>query len=97
MANGFDKFPSAERMATMQWNDELAKLAELNVKQCKMRHDDCHNTESFPKAGQNLAAIAWMGMKKSVESVIDSQIQNWFSEYKHCPVDVIKSFRKPNG
>lgn len=28
-------FP-ATRMATMTWNEELAKLAELNVKQCKM-------------------------------------------------------------
>jgi Cysteine-rich secretory protein family len=37
-------FQSAKRMAKVTWNNELAKLAELNTKQCDMKHDDCRNT-----------------------------------------------------
>lgn len=32
-ANGL---PSASRMATIRWDEELAKLAELNIKKCKL-------------------------------------------------------------
>lgn len=37
-------FGPAVRMATLVWSDELAYLAELNVMQCSMTHDECHNT-----------------------------------------------------
>lgn len=36
--------PIAARMAKMVWDDELAELAALNVKQCKLRRDKCRNT-----------------------------------------------------
>lgn len=34
----------ASRMATMVHDQELADLAALNVKQCEMSHDQCHDT-----------------------------------------------------
>lgn len=40
---------------TLEWDDELAYLAELNAKTCKIEHDLCRNTANFPYAGQNLA------------------------------------------
>ncbi|XP_017474138.1 PREDICTED: venom allergen 5-like, partial [Rhagoletis zephyria] len=43
VAGGSTALEPACRMATMTWDDELAFLAELNVKQCQMRHDACHN------------------------------------------------------
>ncbi|XP_065365457.1 antigen 5 like allergen Cul n 1-like [Calliphora vicina] len=97
IAQGFDKFPTAERMAAMVWNNELAKLAEYNVKQCKMSHDQCRNTKDFPYAGQNIATSTWRGMQKTVTQVIDTHIKNWFNEYKDCPVDIIKSYSKPKS
>uniref|UniRef100_A0A1A9W8Y6 SCP domain-containing protein n=1 Tax=Glossina brevipalpis TaxID=37001 RepID=A0A1A9W8Y6_9MUSC len=51
--NHFDR---ACRMATMQWDDELAKLAELRVLNCNMeeKEKDCHNTENWLSSGQNI-------------------------------------------
>ncbi|XP_033150394.1 antigen 5 like allergen Cul n 1, partial [Drosophila busckii] len=42
------------RMPTMRWHAELAKLAELHIKSCQMRHDECRNTQEFDASGQNL-------------------------------------------
>ena len=36
-------FKPAIRMATLQWDNELADLALLNAYQCKMEHDRCVN------------------------------------------------------
>uniref|UniRef100_A0A1B0FJK5 SCP domain-containing protein n=1 Tax=Glossina morsitans morsitans TaxID=37546 RepID=A0A1B0FJK5_GLOMM len=41
-------------MATMQWDGQLAKLAELRVLSCKMEEKDCHNTKNSPSSGQNV-------------------------------------------
>ncbi|KAH8342437.1 hypothetical protein KR059_007496, partial [Drosophila kikkawai] len=49
--------PQPERMATLQWHDELEYLATLNVKQCALQSDPCHNTLEFRTSGQNLALI----------------------------------------
>lgn len=40
----FLDFPGASRMGQMVWNDELANIATLNTKQCKLKHDICRNT-----------------------------------------------------
>lgn len=42
-------FPSATRMSALAWDDILAKLAELNCKQCIMKHDKCRNTRNYKK------------------------------------------------
>lgn len=85
-------------MATMQWSSELAQLAELNVKQCVMKHDECHNTKDFKHSGQNLAYTRWINMQMSVPKVINRQIKAWFNEYKICPpAFVYKYQKKTNG
>lgn len=85
-------------MATMRWCDELSKLAELNVKQCVMEHDECRNTNKFQNVGQNLAVSSWMGMEKTIPNVIENHIQMWFNEYKDCPMSSINNYsRNTNG
>ena len=79
-------------MATMGWSPELAKLAEFNVKQCRMQHDQCRNTKKFKYAGQNLATMSWKGMQKTVSSVVNSQIQSWFDEYMDCTMAYINKY-----
>lgn len=37
-------YAPAENMATMEWDDTLAKFAEMNVHKCEMKHDECMNT-----------------------------------------------------
>ncbi|KAH8297853.1 hypothetical protein KR054_011519 [Drosophila jambulina] len=49
--------PQPQRMATLQWHAELEHLATLNVKQCALQYDPCHNTLEFRNSGQNLALI----------------------------------------
>lgn len=34
-------------MAKLKWNDQMAYLAQLNTKQCKMAHDSCRNTRKL--------------------------------------------------
>lgn len=37
-------YEKAANMATMEWDDGLAKFAEMNVRKCEMTHDECMNT-----------------------------------------------------
>lgn len=83
-------------MATMRWHAELAKLAELNVRQCAMVHDECRNTDAFKYSGQNLAEIRSSGAI-DVNKALKYQIQTWFDEYKDATLDAIQSFRTPDN
>lgn len=38
------QLPQATRMARTRWNDELAQIAALNTRQCRMAHDTCRAT-----------------------------------------------------
>ena len=60
---------------------ELAQLAELNVRQCIMKHDACRSTTKYPYAVQNLA-VSWVYFKyPTVSTVIINNINSWFNEY----------------
>lgn len=39
-----DNYGPAANMASMEWDDTLAKFAEMNVHKCEMAHDECMNT-----------------------------------------------------
>ncbi|XP_037932307.1 antigen 5 like allergen Cul n 1-like [Teleopsis dalmanni] len=90
-------YKAAKRMATIVWDAELAKLAELNVKQCVMNHDECRNTDKFKFAGQNLAYSGWSGTTKTVQSVAVSHVQLWYNEYKDCSMSYINSYKSPTN
>lgn len=74
--------PPASRMATVRWSQELADLALLNAKQCKMQHDACHNTAEFMFSGQNLGMSSTSASYKDPDVVIDGLTRAWFGEYK---------------
>lgn len=40
-------YAPATRMATIQWDSELADFAELNVRSCLYGHDKCMNTGNW--------------------------------------------------
>ncbi|XP_037818676.1 antigen 5 like allergen Cul n 1-like [Lucilia sericata] len=79
------------RMATMQWDDELAYLASLNVKQCDMKHDTCRNTDQFRFAGQNIAWIPFRGPIDN-EARFNEAIELWYSEVANSKQEYIDSF-----
>lgn len=92
IAGGLDRIHTpACRMATMQWDNELAYLAELNVKQCKMAHDKCHNTKAFRYSGQNLALLNYVNVDDS-ERMFTMAVSKWFSESENTPMDYIRAY-----
>ncbi|KAH8372346.1 hypothetical protein KR093_011120 [Drosophila rubida] len=52
-------FKPATRMATLQWDPELASFAELNVKRCALVNDHCRNSERFRNVAQVVAEGGW--------------------------------------
>ncbi|XP_037940559.1 antigen 5 like allergen Cul n 1-like [Teleopsis dalmanni] len=90
-------FMPAVQMATTQWGQELTELAQLNVKQCRMKHDECRNTVNFNFSGQNLAYFQYTGPQtfKSDEDLIKESITAWWNEYIYCNMNIINKF--PNN
>lgn len=86
---------SASRMATMQWDPELAELATLNSKRC-MSHDKCRDTESFRYSGQNIYMSGWTGQvqdSEAIEQDILNGIGSWFSENVNSSMKYIDEFQ----
>lgn len=74
-----------------QWDEELASLARLNVMQCEMRHDECHNTEKYLWTGQNL------GLSHAKSSLDNREritvlIAKWYLEHHNTPVEAIYEY-----
>ncbi|XP_005191013.1 antigen 5 like allergen Cul n 1-like [Musca domestica] len=90
---GVNGLEPACRMATMEWDDELADVAAYNVLQCKMSHDKCRNTETFKYAGQNLAWRSYWG-KPNYSSLFGKSFDMWYNEVKDVKMDYIKDFPK---
>ncbi|XP_034480081.1 antigen 5 like allergen Cul n 1-like [Drosophila innubila] len=91
IAGGNDPRHSAAcRMATMQWDDELAYLAELNVRQCKMSHDSCHNTDAFKYSGQNLGWQGYSGNLPSMNTIIEKNVAMWYNEVANSHSGIIE-------
>ena len=94
VAAGNTALSPACRMATMQWDEELATLAALNVKQCQMRHDACHNTDAFEYSGQNLAWITFYNTPNTTRLSLQS-VDMWYNEIKDTRMAYIN--RYPNN
>ncbi|XP_064544954.1 antigen 5 like allergen Cul n 1-like [Drosophila montana] len=85
---------SARRMALMRWNDELASLAELNVKQCVRQRDACHNTDRFRNSGQNIALFGYEGeaSSRTDQYLLTQAVTNWWQERDNADMAVIDSY-----
>ncbi|XP_017091526.2 antigen 5 like allergen Cul n 1 [Drosophila bipectinata] len=70
------------KMGTMDWDEELARLAELNVKSCQMEHDSCHNTQEFLQSGQNLFMVGYFGSGDpvTVQDILNEGFNEWTDE-----------------
>lgn len=79
------------RMATMQWDDELASVAALNVRQCKMAHDKCRNTDNFKYSGQNLAWRRYSGTP-NYGNMLQKSMDMWYDEVSNTKMDYINNF-----
>ncbi|XP_067635242.1 venom allergen-1-like isoform X2 [Eurosta solidaginis] len=91
VAGGATALKPACRMATLQWDNELASLAALNVKQCKMAHDECHNTDAYKYSGQNLAWITYYNTA-DIKYLTGKSVDLWYNEIKDTKMSHIKSY-----
>uniref|UniRef100_A0A2M4CLM8 Venom allergen-1 n=1 Tax=Anopheles darlingi TaxID=43151 RepID=A0A2M4CLM8_ANODA len=89
---GLSPFFPARRMATLQWDAELASQAGHNARSCTFAHDRCRNTVDFRWAGQNLALMQYSGPARTVESIIDGFIASWWNEYRDTSTAHIDSY-----
>ncbi|XP_029732953.1 antigen 5 like allergen Cul n 1-like [Aedes albopictus] len=90
-------FPTAERMPTIQWDDELAYIAEANARHCVFEHDKCRNTEQLKSAGQNLAWISYYGFFQTDAKLISQMINYWYREYIYADRSIISNYPKNYG
>ncbi|CAG9810783.1 unnamed protein product [Chironomus riparius] len=92
IANGDESgFSSAAKMATLEWDDDLADYAGLNVRRCRDEHD-CHNTPEMKYSGQNLFFEAKTDtFERDISSFIDSAFQSWWDERTSASQDDINS------
>lgn len=96
-------FNPATRMATLQWDPELASFAELNVKRCALVNDHCRNSDHFRNVAQVVAEGGWQGTPNvedpveyhTEDEVIKATLEQMFSEYKECSMRDIIAYSPP--
>ncbi|EDW80073.2 uncharacterized protein Dwil_GK24087 [Drosophila willistoni] len=94
------QLPSPDRLATMQWHEELEKLATLNVKQCLFNYDQCHNTLEFRNSGQNLIMLNISTLDDSPssrptnETLIKYSIHSWWNQWRNVTWQHVEKFPK---
>ncbi|EDV51291.1 venom allergen 3 [Drosophila erecta] len=97
-AGKITNLPQPDRMATLRWHSELADLATLNVKQCVLQHDSCHNTPDFPNSGQNLALINITLLpadrNHTDECLVKESIGGWWNQSVNITKEQLQRFPK---
>lgn len=99
-------FKPATRMATLQWDPELASFAELNVKRCALVNDHCRNSEQFRNVAQVVAEGGWQSAPSddptdttleyhTENEVINATLEQMFAEYKECSMRDIIAYSPP--
>jgi len=83
LAMGYTGHPTAANMQELQWDEELAILAQRHADQCRFVHDcsDCRKVSRF-RVGQNLLR------DKSISAQSPDwrfSIQSWFREIENYP------------
>ena len=83
VAVGSTNHPSAANMMELQWDDELAVLAQRHADQCSFVHDcsDCRRVARF-RVGQNLLRDKSISYDKPDWRFA---IESWFREIENYP------------
>jgi len=90
VAGGLTGQPPASNMKQLEWDEELARVAQRHADQCKFSHDcpDCRRVNRF-KVGQNLyQSFSTRKGGKDWRKAIDS----WFNEIKSFPSSSVSSY-----
>uniref|UniRef100_A0A1A9W0G0 SCP domain-containing protein n=1 Tax=Glossina brevipalpis TaxID=37001 RepID=A0A1A9W0G0_9MUSC len=85
-------FKMACRMGMMQWDDELALLAEYNVKRCAVKRDACLRTVRFASPGQNIG-FSTSANQRPLKEMVEVIIKKWIQEIEKVKPEYIYSYR----
>ncbi|XP_067619971.1 antigen 5 like allergen Cul n 1-like [Eurosta solidaginis] len=93
-------FEPAAAMATLEWDDELAYFAELNVKQCKTLNEEekCFKTARYNTLGQNIGWLFYTSIHdcpKIYKDIKQHIRDKWYKEYDNCGQGAVSSYRPP--
>ncbi|ETN62169.1 hypothetical protein AND_006141 [Anopheles darlingi] len=96
LASGkMEGFAPAERMPVLEWDDELAKLAEYNARTCLYSRDECRNTRRYRNVGQNIARKSRPGnVTIDLERTISDLTNKWWQEYVDTNQTVMDDYRQ---
>ncbi|XP_064469599.1 CRISP/Allergen/PR-1-like [Ornithodoros turicata] len=93
LANGEQRgMPSASNMMELEWDNDLAAVAQAHANHCVMQHDcnECRAIDKFPSVGQNICQMDTNGI--GATNYWQWCIKNWFDEAKHFPASLRKKF-----
>lgn len=82
-AGGIDNFKPAVSLGAVMWDNELAQMAEYNVKRCDVQLDECRNTPNYYYVGQNTIAWDWDPVIEpplSIEHVTKTHVREWYQQ-----------------
>ncbi|XP_064087631.1 uncharacterized protein LOC135202262 isoform X2 [Macrobrachium nipponense] len=84
--------PQAANMRLLEWDFELAQLAQSHADQCLFEHDcpDCRRVSRFG-VGQNLCIRAQIGFNSTIDW--EGVINTWYSEVELFSSDAIEPYR----
>ncbi|XP_055611885.1 antigen 5 like allergen Cul n 1-like isoform X2 [Uranotaenia lowii] len=93
IARGLHGFPTAAKMSALKWDDELGRLSFNHAMQCSLDLNLCRNTVDHPAVGQNLRTFYFTDRFQwpSLEQMMESSIDLWFSERKQAEPDDIRN------
>lgn len=93
IASGLNsKFPAAQQMGVMRWDETLQLLAETHVRHCTFEHDQCRATPEYPQAGQNLFSTSSAGVTPNATAALLKGIDSWFEEWKVAHPSMLDKF-----
>ncbi|XP_026843253.1 venom allergen 5-like, partial [Drosophila persimilis] len=79
VAAGYKDMPKAARMLEMQWDLDLAKVAEAAVRLCRLEKLSCATTPIYMWTGQN-EALEMSDCLKSSDLVIRKHLDDWIRQ-----------------
>ncbi|XP_015113012.1 venom allergen 5 [Diachasma alloeum] len=73
----------------LQWDEELAQIAQRWANQCNFGHDKCRNVDRF-RVGQN---VAYKGWSDGYNTKLTELVTMWYDEVEHFDRSLISSFQ----
>ncbi|XP_038219734.1 CRISP/Allergen/PR-1 [Zerene cesonia] len=90
--------PKPQVMMWVEWDRELAHLAQRLADQCQFVHDDCRATVRYPYAGQSVGEVRWrrsgVSEELTAQRVIRRVFDAWWGERRRVsPKQITGPFR----